>query len=148
MTFVKKIFQRFPTLLQFIKFAIIGVLNTAIDFGIFNLLMWGFDIYKGSWMFLFNVISFSAAASNSYFFNKYWTFGELSKIKASQFFKFFIVSVGGALINSAIVFGVTTFISPQFGLGKELWANLAKLIATLVAWVWNFTMYKFVVFKK
>ena len=148
MTFIKKIFQKFPTLFQFIKFAAVGVLNTAIDFGILNLLMWGFGIYKGSWIFLFNVISFSAAAANSYFINKYWTFGELSKIRAGQFVKFFIISVVGALINSGIVFAITTFIPPAFGLGEGLWANLAKLVATAVAWIWNFTMYKFVVFKK
>jgi putative flippase GtrA len=146
--FVKKIFQKFPTLFQFIKFAIVGVLNTAIDFGILNLLMWAFGIYKGSWILLFNTISFSCAVTNSYFLNKYWTFGELSRIRAGQFVKFFIISVGGALINSGIVFGITTFIPPAFGLGKELWANLAKVVATACSWIWNFTMYKFVVFKK
>ncbi len=148
MKLIKKIFQRFPTLLQFIKFAIIGVLNTAIDFGILNLLMWGFGMYKGSWILLFNTISFSIAATNSYFINKYWTFGELSKIRAGQFAKFFIISFGGAVINSGIVFSITTFIPPVFGLSEELWANFAKVIATAIAWIWNFTMYKFVVFKK
>lgn len=148
MNFIRKIFQKFPTLLQFIKFATIGVLNTVIDFGILNILMWVTRIYKGPWIFLFNTISFSCAATNSYFFNKYWTFGELSKIRAGQFAKFFLISVGGALINSGIVFSVTTFIPPAFGLGKALWANLAKVIATAIAWTWNFFMYKFVVFKK
>lgn len=148
MKFIKKIFQKSPTFFQFIKFATVGVLNTAIDFGILNLLMWGSGIYKGSWIFLFNTLSFSVAAANSYFFNKYWTFGELSKIRAGQFAKFFIISVGGALINSGIVFAVTTFIPPAFGLGEELWANLAKIIATAIAWIWNFTMYKYIVFKK
>ena len=49
---------------------------------------------------------------------------------------------------SSVVFGVTTFIPPFFGLSPELWANLAKVAATGFSLIWNFIGYKFIVFKK
>jgi len=137
---------------QFSKFVVIGVMNTAIDFGVLNLLMWQTGIYKGKWIILLNAIAFAVAVINSYFWNKYWTFkakeadepGEVAK----EFSQFIMVTLIGLAINSGIVFGVTTFIPPFFGLSPELWANLAKVAATGLSLIWNFIGYKFIVFKK
>ena len=127
-------------------------MNTSIDFGILNLLMWWTDIYRGKWIILLNIISFSIAVINSYLWNKHWTFrakeadepGEVAK----EFSQFMMVTLIGLAINSSIVFGITTFISPFFGLSPELWANLAKGAATGFSLIWNFFGYKFFVFKK
>ena len=137
---------------QFSKFVVIGFMNTAIDFGVLNLLMWQTGIYKGRWIILLNIIAVSVAVINSYFWNKYWTFkakqadepGEIAK----EFSQFIMVTLIGLAINSSIVFGVTTFIPPFFGLSSELWANLAKAAATGLSLIWNFIGYKFIVFKK
>jgi len=133
---------------QFIKFGIIGGVNTAIDFSILNLLMWWTGIYDGKQIILLNVIAFSVAVINSYFWNKYWTFKDRDSVDAKEFSQFIVVTLIGLAINSSIVYGVTTFIDPMFGLDKKLWANLAKLMATGLSMIWNFTGYKFVVFKK
>ncbi len=137
---------------QFSKFVVIGLMNTAIDFSILNLLMWQTGIYKGKWIILLNAIAFTVAVINSYFWNKYWTFrakeadepGEIAK----EFSQFIVVTLIGLAINSGIVYGVTTFIPPFFGLSLELWANLAKAAATGLSLIWNFIGYKFIVFKK
>lgn len=146
---IKQLFQRFPTLWQFIKFSVVGVLNTLVDFAVLNLLMWLTNIYKGSWMILLNAISFTCAVLNSYLWNKYWTFGEKSKEKiAQEFSKFFLISVVGIILNTAIVYSVTTYIPPFFGLSAEPWANLAKVLATIISMCWNFIGYKFWAFKR
>ena len=137
---------------QFSKFVVIGFMNTAIDFAVLNLLMWQTGIYKGQWIILLNAIAFAVAVINSYFWNKLWTFrakeadepGEIAK----EFSQFIMVTLVGVAINSSIVFGVTTFIPPFFGLSPELWANLAKAAATGFSLIWNFIGYKFIVFKK
>lgn len=137
---------------QFSKFVLVGFMNTAIDFGVLNLLMWLTGVYKGSWIILLNVTAFTVAVINSYLWNKFWTFkaketteaGEVTK----EFIQFIIVSLVAVVINSSIVYSITTFIPPFFGLGQELWANLAKVVATAVALIWNFVGYKFIVFKK
>ena len=135
--------------LQFGKFVIVGFINTAIDFVILNALMYLANIYKGPEIIIFNAISFTVAVINSYMMNKYWTFGDKSREGAAkQFVEFLIVSIVGIILNTAIVYGVTTLIQPMFGLGIKLWANFAKVMATAVVLGWNFIGYKFFVFKK
>lgn len=132
-----------PLVLQFGKFGIVGVLNTGVDFLVLNILLSVFSVYSGLLVIVFNTISFSAAVINSYFLNKYWTFQNTEKeAVGSQFGKFLFVSLIGLIINTTIVFGLTTFVSPPFSLSVELWANGAKILATLVAFVWNFIGYK------
>jgi putative flippase GtrA len=137
---------------QFSKFVVIGLMNTSIDFAVLNLLMWLTGVYLGRWIILLNAIAFSVAVINSYFWNKYWTFRARETKEAAEvtkeFSQFIVVSLVGVVINSGIVYGITTFIPPFFGLGEEIWANLAKVAATSLALIWNFIGYKFIVFKK
>lgn len=135
-------------IVQFSKFAVVGVLNTAIDFGALNLLMFSTGVRGGGMLFLFNIISFAAATTNSYFWNKYWTFKDKEGVRPLQMGQFLTVSVIGALINSSVVSVISTFINPLFGLSSAAWVNVAKIIATGFSFVWNFLGYKFIVFKK
>lgn len=141
------------TIKQFSKFIIVGGVNTGIDFLILNVLMYVTSINSGPMLFLLNCISFSVAVVNSYYMNKRWTFKEaaagLEDKKATlQFSQFFIVSVIGIVINGMILTGITTLIPAPFGIGDQLWANVAKLFATGASLVWNFVGYKLFVFKK
>ena len=134
---------------QFSKFVVIGFVNTGIDFGILNLLMWLFKIYSGKWLILFNVTSFTVAVVNSYFWNKLWVFKDKEESETGKkFSQFMLITLIGMVINSSIVFGVATYISPFFGLSQKVWTNLAKVAATGFSLIWNFTGYKFIVFKK
>jgi putative flippase GtrA len=138
---------------QFSKFVIVGGVNTGIDFAVLNVLMYLTGINSGASLFFLNCVSFTVAVTNSYFMNRRWTFKEAAasiedKSAPVQFSQFFMVSVVGALINSSIIVGVTTYVAAPFGLGPQLWANVGKLFATGVSLVWNFVGYKFVVFKK
>ena len=136
-------------IVQFSKFIVIGVLNTGIDFAILNLLMWQTGIYSGRYIILLNAISFSVAVINSYFWNKFWIFRAKETTQTGkEFFQFIAITLIGMAINTAIVYSVTTLISPMFGLSEGLWANLAKVAATGISLIWNFTGYKLLVFKK
>lgn len=151
MNFIKTILIKYPTLIQFSKFCIVGAVNTAIDFGVLNLLMHLSGIYKGPQIAVFNVIAFTVAVINSYALNKYWTFKEKkaeTKKVPKQFFQYMLVSMIGITVNTSIVYSVATYISPLFGLSAVLWANFAKAMATAVSLLWNFIGYKFIVFKK
>jgi putative flippase GtrA len=136
---------------QIIRFVVVGFINTGIDFGVLNLLMFLTGIYGGRWIILLNSISFTVAVINSYLWNKYWTFkkegSETGQI-AREFSQFLAISIVGILLNSGIVYAITTLVSPLFGLSSALWANFAKVLATVVSMVWNFAGYKFFVFKK
>lgn len=138
---------------QAAKFVLVGGLNTLIDFGVLNLLMWLTNIYKGNLIIGLNAVSFLTAVTNSYLWNKLWTFKEDREAQVEkesvgkEFSQFVVVSLIGISLNTAIVYLITTFINPIFGLSPVLWANLAKVIATLISLIWNFLGYKFIVFK-
>lgn len=139
--------KKFLIVFQFAKYATVGLANTAVDFGVLNLLMWSTGIYSGKNLFWLNSISFLVAVIHSYVWNKLWTFKAKEKTDAAkQFLQFLVVSIIGVLINSGIVYIITTWVNPMTG--KEAWANLAKLAATIISLLWNFIGYKFIVFKK
>lgn len=144
----KTLFRRVLFLMQVGKFAETGVLNTLIDIGVLNFLMRTTGIVLGNGLILLNIISFSLATINSYFWNKFWAFENKESAKGKEFVSFFVVSLIGMGINTGIVYLGSNFISPFFGLSDAAWVNVIKILATFVSMVWNFVGYKFIVFKK
>lgn len=128
------------------KFAAVGFLNTAIDFGLLNLLSQATGITQGLFLGGINVPAAGIAMLNSYFWNKYWVFRGGGGSATSDIPKFVIVSVGAILINSAIVAIGTEFPAP-FGLSPQLWLNVTKVLATVASFLWNFVGYKLFVFR-
>lgn len=138
-----------PLFGQFLRFAIIGAINTAVDFLVLNLLIFATGIKEGNGLIPLNIISFTVAVINSYVLNKRWAFrDQTAGDTARKFTNFLIISVIGAFINTAIVRFGSTNIDPMFGLSQVLWVNLSKIVATGVSLIWNFIGYKLLVFKK
>lgn len=65
-----------------------------------------------------------------------------------QFGLFMTISVIGALLSAAIVWFITSQISPLFDTSPRLWANIANAVATIIVLFWNFVGYKVFVFRK
>jgi len=137
--------KKLGILWQLAKFALVGVLNTVIDFGVLNFLIAITTTTSGIGIIFINAISFLTAVINSYFWNKEWVF---TAGKKGNFATFFIVTLIGLSINTGIVYTLTTYIPPVIVSSETLWANLAKVLATGISLVWNFMGYKLIVFKK
>lgn len=143
--------KKFPILFQGTKFLLVGGLNTFIDLGVLNLLIFVFGTATGILFSLFKGISFLVAVLNSYVWNKHWTFsskdegvGETGK----EFVQFFLVSIGGLFVNVGTASFVVNVIGPQFGFSLALWANIGAITAAFGSLAWNFLGYKLIVFKK
>ena len=84
---------------RFIKFALVGVSGTIVDFGFFNL----FSILLGLPTILSSIFSFSIAVVNNFYWNRVWTYPETRNLSlTSQLTKFGIVSVLGLLIRTPL----------------------------------------------
>ena len=104
---------------QIIKYSIVGILNTFIDFFVLNIEMLITGITSGIYMILLNSISFICALINSYFLNKNWTFCDKNHKKQDQkFLHFFFVSLFSIIINNIIVYTITTYTSPVFSISS------------------------------
>ena len=130
------------------KFAAVGVLNTAIDFGMLNILSFATGVVEGLKIGGVNIPGFILAVFNSYFWNKFWVFKYKEGNTANDLPKFLAVSIGGLFINTGMVVFLTTFVSPLGGLADGTWLNVSKIAATALSLLWNFLGYKFMVFRE
>ena len=137
--------KKLAILWQLSKFGLVGVLNTAIDFGILNYLSTYTGVTGGLQLIPIKAVSFSVALANSYWWNKNWVFE--GKKKANPL-TFVVVSTIGISVNVGTVYILTTLIPAPAGVSAKLWLNIANIGATFLSLVWNFLGYRLVVFKK
>lgn len=144
-----KLANRFAFFAQLSKFVAVGFLNTAIDFGILNLLSMTTGIASGFILGGVNAPGFAAAVVNSYFWNQLWVFRGRSRDEGMfhDLPKFLVVVFIGMFLNSGIVVFLTTYVAPWGGLNETIWLNVSKVIATALVLTWNFLGFKFLVFK-
>lgn len=135
-------------LYQFTKFAAVGALNTMIDFGVLNLEIFLSGVYGGATYSLFKAISFLCSTTNSFFWNKYWTFGVGDKATAGEAAKFYIVAVVGWALNVSTASVVVNALTKPTSISPAGWANIGALAGVAASFLWDFIGYKFIVFKK
>jgi putative flippase GtrA len=152
---IQKMLKKYPVIGQFIRFGLIGGLNTGVDLVILITLMTISGLKAGLAYTIFKAISFCAAATFSYFMNKRWAFKDTSKKKeVKKFSQFFIVSLVGAVINVTVATLVVTYLKPALGgtliiaLNDTMWGTVGALGGTAFGLIWNFLGYKLLVFKK
>jgi len=137
-----------PVLRQFGKFCAVGVLNTFIGFSILNLLMYFTGITRGWFYSLFIVAAFLVSATNSYFWNKFWSFQSQTAASSSEFSRFLFFTVIGLLLNNAAASFLNNAIGPLGGIKPIVWANISAALAIAVSFLWNFCSYRFWIFQK
>lgn len=138
---------KFPVLLEVAKFGLVGVLNTMVDLGVLNVFIFMSGIAGGVWFSLFKAISFLVSVTNSYVWNKFWTFKNGKEPRPIEFAAFVMIAVVGFVINVGVASLIVNGIGPPIGISQKIWANVGAVLATLIAMTWNFIGYKFIVFK-
>ena len=122
------------------RFAFIGGINTAIDFGIlFLLTALGLD------KLVANFFSTSIAFVFSFFANRTFTFKSTGSAK-KQFLPFLAVTLTGLwVLQPLVILAITQLLH---AIDQSLALFVAKLIATIVSLIWNYILYSRFVFKK
>jgi len=136
-----------PIIYQLAKFILVGGLNFLIDMGVLNFLIFSTGVSTGITQSGFKSLSFLVAVTNSYVWNRHWTFkNEAQESISQEFFQFFIITVIGFSINVGIDYILVNIVSPFWEMPLKTWAQFSALLATLVQLVLNFLGYKFIVF--
>jgi putative flippase GtrA len=118
------------------RFALVGVVNTLVDYLLFN----GLVYLASLGVVPANIISGCAAIMVSFLLNRSWTFPESKKHGAAhhQFAKHLITTGIGLILATITVWLAEMVLEPY----------LAKLPAIFVTFVWNFTLSRHWVFSK
>jgi putative flippase GtrA len=146
---VARLFTKIPVLYKFIKFGEAGGLNWLVDLGMVNLLIFATGYSTGVYFAVFKGVAFLTAATNSFFWNKYWVFsGAKKQEEKKEIGKFATATALGMLFNIVIA-SVIAYLGPVLfaGIEGKTWANIATIIGSLSAMVFNFVLYKIWVFK-
>ncbi len=135
-THIIQYFKKQTTLKQFIKFGLIGVLNTLID-----LIAYIFFTRILFWHYLVAALfAFIISASSSFILNSYWTFEVLQEKIKLRYAKFLLVALGGLCLTELFLYILVD---------KFYWFDLwAKIFTVLIVVNWNFFLQKYWTFKK
>ena len=121
---------------KIIRFSIVGLLNTALDFGAFSLLY--FVVHLN--FIVANTIAYGLATANSYILNRLWTFRTQSHSnpEVTMALQFVILNlVGLGLVNLTL-----------WALSSFLPILASKGIAILVSFTWNYLTGRNLVFSR
>ncbi len=122
--------QKNPVVMQVLRFAAIGLLNTALNFIISNLISKFFGIEQGGQLGLISGIGFLAAVIQSYYWNKDWAFGRQAETLLKNFLHLVWVGLAGALALALVLLG-SKFTAPYV---YYLIILAVFLLAQLVLW--------------
>jgi len=125
---------------QAVRFIAVGLVNTAVDLGVFYLL----SLIPGMPLVLAKTLSYMVGICNSFVWNKYWTFSAAhSRRGPREFAVFFAVNLPPLLVN-VIVF---TLLGLWIDSGS-VWVRMAKAFAAAVVSVaWNFFGSRYLAFR-
>lgn len=101
--------------MQILRFGAIGVINTALDFIIFNFISKAFHIQVGASLGLISILGFALAMVQSYFWNRYWAFSDTGKISPMhELLRLMLVGGLGFVTLVVILAGAKFELSPLF----------------------------------
>lgn len=133
--------------LKALTFAIIGVFNAAVDFGMFA---FGYFVL-GLPIIAANLLSWIVAVTGSYVLNSTYTFAAESgrKLSLRTYLHFVVAQIAGLVANTATVLAVAYVVPLLFP--KETLIDpvvAGKILAIGASFVVNFSLSHFVVFRK
>jgi putative flippase GtrA len=133
--------------LKAVSFALVGVVNASVDFGVFSF----FYFYLAFPIILANMISWFIAVTGSYVMNSMTTFAAESgrKLRLRSYATFLLAQVAGFVANTATVFFVPIVIGMMLGIDSASThlVLIGKLLAIGSSFLVNFSLSHFVVFR-
>ena len=122
-------------LIKLIRFSIVGVGNTLVNWSIFIILN-AFGVYY----IISNIIAYIIATINSYIWNSLWVFKYGQGLNINTSVKFFILNLVGLTVNTTIMYILVDILNFN--------KFIALVLASVVVVIMNYTINKLWVFKE
>lgn len=122
-------------LIKLIRFSIVGVGNTLVNWSIFIILN-AFGVYY----IISNIIAYTIATVNSYIWNSLWVFKYGQGLNINTSVKFFILNLVGLTVNTTIMYILVDILNFN--------KFIALVIASIFVVIMNYTINKLWVFKE
>ena len=130
---------------QFARFCVVGMSNAVIDFGVLNAALAAFPTKATVPLLAYNTAAVVLAATNSFVWNRRFTFRVHGPLQAGEVARFAVVAVGTAGLNDLVLLVLSAVFPALMGSGT-LGANVLKLGAILGAMALSFFGMRFWVF--
>lgn len=124
---------------QLIRFALVGIVNTVLDLGIYVYLIDATRFFADH-LIIAKMFSFLCGTVSSFLLNRYWTFKKKTQLGLTEIVRFYLTVAGGLgldLLSLSILLSV-------FHMNNVI----AAIIATLIAFIWNFMLMKLWVYSE
>ncbi len=123
--------QKYPIIMQILRFVAIGFLNTGLSFVIANLISKYFGIVEGNQLGYSSSIGFLCATLQSYYWNKNWAFGEQTAGLLRNFSRLILVGAVGVLTLAFVYLG------SQFGAAYFYYIILLVVFLAVEYTLWH-----------
>ena len=122
--------------LKAVSFGLVGVVNSAVDFGVFSLAYY----FIGLPIIFANVVAWAVAVTGSYIMNSLTTFAHESgrELRFKAYAGFVVSQMAGLVANTTTVL-VASYFMPVL---------LGKLLAIGASFLVNFSLSHFIVFRR
>jgi putative flippase GtrA len=108
-------------LLRFVKFGIVGALNTLVDYSVWA----GLFYFSRAPLLLAQTAGYSAGIVNSYILNSLWTFGEKQLGSKGRILRFLLVNAASYAASLGLIVAFSIFVPPWLAKVCTVGATLA-----------------------
>lgn len=124
-------------LVQFVRFCVVGTSNAVIDFGVLNAVLAVFPTRATGPLLAYNGAAVVLAATNSFVWNRRFTFRMRGPLQAGEVARFAVVALGTAGLNDLVLLALSSLF-PALMTSGALGANVLKLGAIVGALALSF----------
>jgi putative flippase GtrA len=120
---------------EFVRFSIVGVINTLVNLIVLFVLTEFFGVYY----LISAIFAFLAAVTNSFILNKTWTFRYNSKDSIHiKYIQFLVVSILAFIVNMIVLYSFTEYFHFHYMISQIIGIGLNLVINFLGNKLWTF----------
>jgi putative flippase GtrA len=122
-------------LLRIVKFGSVGLMNTAVDYGVWFILYYLIKLP----LLICQTAGYLTGTANSYIMNSVWTFGTERLWDRNRIFKFVVVNAASYLSSLAVIWLFALFLPAWLAKGFTVGATFAINFLGSRLWVFRRT---------